>query len=127
MPYIDHQEMCIRDSLYYNKFIFTLFDSLLKIAKLQSIVCILPSGSNRNADGSITGIALSNNCITVSGIDTTSSTIRSYEYSSCGAIKKDTKPNFCAACVDVVLSIIHSLLAIVLNVVENIYGNILSI
>ena len=90
------------ESLYYNKFIFTLFDSLLKIAKLQSIVCILPSGSNRNADGSITGIALSNNCITVSGIDTTSSTIRSYEYSSCGAIKKDTKPNFCAACVDVV-------------------------
>ena len=68
------------ESLYYNKFIFTLFDSLLKIAKLQSIVCILPSGSNRNADGSITGIALSNNCITVSGIDTTSSTIRSSEY-----------------------------------------------
>ena len=70
-------------------------------ARLNSIVCVLPSGSNKNIDGSITGIALSTNCITVSGIDTTSSEIRSYAYSSCGAIKNDKKPDFCAACVDI--------------------------
>lgn len=90
------------ESLYYNNFIFNLFDTLLKKARLNSIVCILPSGSNKNIDGSITGIALSTNCITVSGIDTTSSQIKSYCYSSCGALKKDKKPDFCAACVDVV-------------------------
>lgn len=90
------------ESLYYNNFIFNLFDTLLKKARLNSIVCILPSGSNKNIDGSITGIALSTNCITVSGIDTTSSQIKSYCYSSCGALKKDKKPDFCAACVDIV-------------------------
>ena len=90
------------ESLNYNKFIFILFDLLLKTARLKSIICIVPSGSNKNIDDSITGIALSNNCITISGIDTTSSNVKSYDYSSCGALKKDTKPNFCAACVDVV-------------------------
>lgn len=90
------------ETLYYNHFIFTLFDTLLKKARLNSIVCILPSGSNKNIDNSITGIALSTNCITVSGIDTTSSLDKSYSYSSCGAIKKDKKPDFCAACVDIV-------------------------
>ena len=90
------------ETLYYNKFIFTQFDALLKKARLKSIICILPSGSNKNIDGSITGIALSTNCITVSGIDTTSSEIKSYAYSSCGGIKKDKKPDFCAACVDVI-------------------------
>ena len=89
------------ETLYYSKFIFTQFDILLKKARLNSIVCVLPSGSNKNIDGSITGIALSTNCITVSGIDTTSSEIRSYAYSSCGAIKNDKKPDFCAACVDI--------------------------
>lgn len=89
------------ETLYYSKFIFTQFDILLKKARLNSIVCVLPSGSNRNIDGSITGIALSNNCITVSGIDTTSSETKSYAYSSCGAIKNDKKPDFCAACVDI--------------------------
>lgn len=90
------------ESLYYNNFIFKLFDSLLNKARLKSIVCILPSGSNKNTDGSIIGISLSNNCITVSGIDTTTSESKSYSYSSCGALKKDKKPDFCAACVDVV-------------------------
>ena len=79
-----------------------MFYLLLKTARLKSIICIVPSGSNKNIDDSITGIALSNNCITISGIDTTSSNVKSYDYSSCGALKKDTKPNFCAACVDVV-------------------------
>lgn len=90
------------ESLYYNNFIFKLFDNLLNKARLKSIVCILPSGSNKNIDGSIIGISLSTNCITVSGIDTTNSEVKSYSYSSCGALKKDKKPDFCAACVDVI-------------------------
>lgn len=87
--------------LTFNSFIFKSFDILLKKAVSKHITPVLPSGSNKNEDGSITGIAISSNCITVSGIDTTSE-IKSYTYSSCGAIKKDPKPNFCAACVDVV-------------------------
>lgn len=89
------------ESLDFNAFIFNSFDILLKKAIIKHMAPIIPSGSNRNEDGSITGIALSSNCITVSGVDTTSE-VRSYTYSSCGATKKDSKPNFCAACVDVV-------------------------
>lgn len=88
--------------LTYNTFICASFDLLLKKARENSIVCIVPSGSNRNIDNSITGIALSNNCITISGLDTTTSIIKPYTYSSSGAEKKDIKPDFCAACVDVV-------------------------
>ena len=92
MKSINIKVICLPfETLYYNKFIFTQFDILFKKARLHSIVCVLPSGSNKNIDGSITGIALSSNCITVSGIDTTSSEIKSYLYSSCGAIKKDKK------------------------------------
>lgn len=87
--------------LHYDRFIFNLFDILLSKARLKSIVCIVPSGSNRNNDDTLTGIALSSNCITISGIDTTSD-IKSYLYSSCGSEKKDKKPDFCAACVDIV-------------------------
>lgn len=89
-------ELCV-----YNKFIFFNFDKLLKKAVSAKIVPIVPSGSNLNIDGSLTGIALSKNCITVSGLDTTSK-VQSYTYASVGAIKKDSKPDFCAACVDIV-------------------------
>lgn len=89
------------ESLSYNKFIYKLFDILLKKAIKNSIVPILPSGSNENTDSSILGIALSENCITVSGINTVSKP-ESYSYSSCGPAKKPKKPDFCAACVDVV-------------------------
>lgn len=88
------------ESLNHDKFIFSLFDKMLKKAVDSGITPILPSGSS-NIDGSIKGIALSKNAITVSGLDTTSKTT-SYEYSSTGAPKKDSKPNFCAACVDIV-------------------------
>lgn len=89
------------ETLNYNSFIFKNFDMLFKKARELSIVCVIASGSNRNFENSIVGISLSNNCITISGIDTTSSPV-SYTYSSCGSSKKDTKPNFCAACVDIV-------------------------
>ena len=89
------------ESLTYDKFIFSAFDTLLKKAVDLGITPVLPSGSNTSDEGSITGIALSKNCITISGLDTTSQT-KPYDYSSIGAPKKDFKPNFCAACVDVV-------------------------
>ena len=89
------------EELNFNSFIYNIFDTLFAKAKNSGIICVLPSGSNKNDEGSITGIALSNNCITVSGVNTTSG-ISSYEYSSCGSSKKDSKPDFTAACVDVI-------------------------
>lgn len=90
------------ETLYFDSFIFNAFDILLNKAVTQSIIPILPSGSNKNEDDSITGLALNKNCITVSGIDTTSQ-VKSYSYSSCGSLSpKNKKPDFCAACVDIV-------------------------
>lgn len=89
------------ESLTYDKFIFSAFDKLLKRAVDLGITPVLPSGSRNSDEGSITGVALSKNCITISGLDTTSQT-KPYDYSSIGAPKKDFKPNFCAACVDIV-------------------------
>lgn len=67
----------------------------------KNITCIIPSGSNKNLDGSITGLALCDNCITVAGYDSTAN-IKPYTYSSAGSKRKDSKPNLCAACVDIV-------------------------
>ena len=88
------------ESLTHDEFIFSLFDKILKKAVDSGITPVLPSGSD-NIEGSIKGIALSKNAITVGGLDTTSKTVP-YEYSSTGAPKKDFKPNFCSACVDIV-------------------------
>lgn len=87
--------------LYYNPFIISCFNILFKLATTKGVIPILPSGSNKNIEGSLTGIALCDNCITVSGLDTTSA-IKPYSYSSSGLIKKGTKPDLCAACVDIV-------------------------
>ncbi|GAB6168782.1 S8 family serine peptidase [Clostridium carnis] len=87
--------------LYYNEFLQNLFETLVKYANSKNITCVIPSGSNRNLDGSITGIALCKDCITVAGFDTTS-IIKPYTYSSAGNSKRDTKPNLAAACVDIV-------------------------
>lgn len=87
--------------LHYNVFLQKCFDIMVSLVNSKNITCIVPSGSNKNLDGSITGIALSPNCITVSGYDSTSK-IKPYTYSSIGASKKDSKPNLCAACVDIV-------------------------
>ncbi len=89
------------ETLSFDRFIFDNFNSLLKLAIAQGITPIVPSGSNLNEDDSLTGIALSKNCITISGIDTTKTVVKSYPYSSAGSSKKDTKPDFCAACVDI--------------------------
>ncbi|MEG1483687.1 S8 family serine peptidase [Clostridium sp.] len=87
--------------LYYNPFIIDSFNTLFKIATDKGIVPVVPSGSNKNIEGSLTGIALCKNCITVSGLDTRSSP-RPYTYSSSGIVKNGSKPDLCAACVDIV-------------------------
>lgn len=88
--------------LSYNSFLQSCFDSMLALAIESKITPVVPSGSNRNIEGSLTGIALCKNCITVSGLDT-SSEIKPYSYSSAGISKKnETKPNLSAACVDII-------------------------
>ena len=87
--------------LHYNVFLQKCFDIMVSLINSKNITCIVPSGSNKNLDGSITGIALCPNCITVSGYDSTSK-VKPYAYSSIGSLKKDLKPNLCAACVDIV-------------------------
>lgn len=87
--------------LGYNTFLQNLFDSLVSLINSKNITCIIPSGSSKNFDGSITGLALCDRCITVSGYDSTT-TIQPYTYSSSGSTRKDTKPNLCASCVDIV-------------------------
>ncbi|OPJ62286.1 S8 family serine peptidase [Clostridium oryzae] len=66
----------------------------------KNIIPIVPSGSRGNMEGSIRGIAILENCITVSGIDTTAAA-SPYLYSSQGPVSKVHKPNLCAACVDI--------------------------
>ncbi|NLM35241.1 MAG: S8 family serine peptidase [Clostridiales bacterium] len=81
----------------YNMKIFSqLFDKLISLG----IIPVVPTGSLGNMEGTITGIAALGNCITVGGLDTTSSRIRCYSYSSAGPAGKDDKPNLVAACVD---------------------------
>lgn len=87
--------------LNFNSFIYNSFNILFKIAKDASIVTVLPTGSKKNDDGSLTGLSLSTNCLTISGLDTIKE-IKPYTYSSSGNGKKDSKPDFSAACVDIV-------------------------
>lgn len=87
--------------LGYNDYLQKIFDSLVSIITNKNITCIIPSGSNRNLDSSITGLALSDKCITVSGYDSTN-IIKPYTYSSSGCKRNDNKPNLSASCVDIV-------------------------
>lgn len=89
------------ETLNNNIFIENLFYKMAKLAYENNILCIVPSGSNKNLDGSIKGIALSKDCITVAGYDS-STKAKSYTYSSVGSGKKSKKPNISAACVDIV-------------------------
>lgn len=89
------------ESLNNNVFIENLFYKMANIATNNNILCIVPSGSNKNLDGSIKGIALSKDCFTVSGYDSSKKST-AYTYSSVGSSKKPIKPNISAACVDIV-------------------------
>lgn len=64
------------------------------------IIPIVPAGSQGNEEGSIRGIAVLKNCITVGGIDTTGYP-KPYKYSSSGPFCKLEKPDLSAACVDI--------------------------
>lgn len=89
------------EMLTLNNFLQKLFNNLVNLAYENNITCIVPSGSNKNYEGSITGIALCPNCITVAGYDSTAG-IKPYDYSSAGNLRNDTKPNLAAACVNIV-------------------------
>lgn len=83
-----------------DNFILSLFYRAFEKAKENNIVVIVPSGNNENIKSSIRGIAGLDNCLTVGGLDTTS-TIKPYNYSASGPCGKLMKPDLSAACVDI--------------------------
>lgn len=86
--------------LSHNIFIINAFNSTFDACISKGIIPIVPSGSNQNIEGSIMGIATLDNCITVSGVDTCTST-KAYNYSSSGPFGKKSKPNLSAACANI--------------------------
>lgn len=82
-------------------FIISLFSKLFDLAVSKNITIVVPSGHNGGYAGSISGIAILENCITVGGIDTTNNSIRPYKYSSSGPFAKLEKPDLAAAAVDI--------------------------
>lgn len=85
--------------LTHNLIILNAFNDIFSFAVKENITPIVPSGSNENLEGSICGIGNLKNCITVGGINT-SSTEKPYKYSSAGT-SKSGKPDLCAACVNI--------------------------
>lgn len=88
--------------LTHNIFIISCFDLVFSYAISKGLIPIVPSGSNLSGKVSIMGISTLPNCITVAGLNTTNSTIKSYTYSSEGPYGKLSKPDLSAACVNVV-------------------------
>lgn len=88
--------------LTHSTFIISCFHSVFNYAISKGLIPIVPSGSNLNNSSSIMGIATLPNCITVAGLDTVSSAIKPYAYSSSGPYGKLSKPDLSAACVNVV-------------------------
>ena len=84
----------------YDLFILSLYSKLFDMAVEKGITVIVPAGSNGNNEGSITGIATLNNCITVGGLDLISGA-KAFKYSSSGPFKKNDKPDLSAACVNI--------------------------
>ncbi len=92
--------MCLPFEIpYHDKFLNECFHKLFFKAVSMGIVPVVPSGSGEG-DNSIMGIASLENCITVSGIDT-SLKPKEYRYSSRGPVGKLEKPDMTAACVDI--------------------------
>lgn len=88
--------------LHHNSFIVDCFKATFECAKNKNIIVIVPSGSKESKEGTITGISVLENCITIGGIDTSLASATPYAYSSCGPYKKITKPNFVAACSNII-------------------------
>lgn len=83
-----------------NPFILSCFDSLFELAEFKNIIPIISAGSNLGPENSIKGIALSKNCLTVGGLNTTKREIEPYIFSSSGN-KSLKKPEVSAACVKI--------------------------
>lgn len=75
------------------------FNEIFKIAVGKNIVPVVPSGSVEG-DNTIQGLALSPWCITVGGIDSTKTPTSIFKFSSAGNSNLK-KPNFCAACANI--------------------------
>ncbi|MDS0527974.1 S8 family serine peptidase [Clostridium sp. SHJSY1] len=88
------------EMLNHNTFIIQAFNATFLQAINKGITPIVPSGSTLNSSNSIMGIATLSSCITVGGIDTTKS-IKPYIYSSSGHYGKISKPDLCAAAVNI--------------------------
>lgn len=83
-----------------NAFIISMFDILFAMCINNNITVIVPSGSNEAFKSSLRGIASLSSCLTIGGMDTTSS-IKPYNFSSCGPCGKLVKPDLCAASVNI--------------------------
>lgn len=88
--------------LSHNVFITGLFKTMFDYAVLNNIIPIVPAGSSFNNECSLIGLSTIQNCITVGGLDSTKSVLKPYEYSACGPIPGQNKPDLCAACVNIV-------------------------
>jgi hypothetical protein len=84
----------------YNYKLLNGFSKLFDKCIQNDIIPIVPTGSKENKECSIVGISTLPNCLTVGGIDTTSSPIP-YKFSSCGPCGKVEKPDLSAACVNI--------------------------
>ena len=88
--------------LNHNTFLIECFSKIFDYAISKGLIPIVPSGSNLNSTNLIQGISSLPNCITVGGVDTTNSITSPYNYSSCGICSKTSKPDLCAACVNII-------------------------
>ncbi|NMF07688.1 S8 family serine peptidase [Clostridium beijerinckii] len=88
--------------LTHNTFIISCFDLTFKYAISKGLIPIVPSGSNLSEKTSIMGIATLPSCITIGGLNTTTSIMKPYTYSSAGPYGKLLKPDLSAACVNII-------------------------
>lgn len=94
--------LCLPFELTVNSnFLTLLFSKIFDVAVKNNLAVVVPAGHNGNSEGSISGIATLDNCITVGGIDTTNNSVKPYKYSSSGPFGKLEKPDLAAAAVDI--------------------------
>lgn len=86
----------------HNVFITNFFDEIFKHAISNKMLPIVPSGSNLNSKSSIQGIAALPSCLTIGGLDTSTPITKPYNYSACGIYSKNSKPDLCASCVNII-------------------------
>ena len=93
--------MCLPFEIFENNpFILSCFDTLFEMAEFKNIIPVVSAGSNLSMGDSIKGIALSKNCLTVGGLNTTKREIEPYIFSSSGN-KSLKKPELSASCAEI--------------------------